>query len=231
MKTTVKYVIIGTIAIAGLAALSLSATGGLGVNNDSLEKSRQIMETVVNTEQSGLGIRVTDVVQNETVQTTEKSAVTPQAPLADKETEEIEEVISGIVDDRVVSVATIEGNTQNVAIVVGERGFGEHIIVIQRGMNTILKVTRENIEDSYYNMVIIEHRVKLDTNRETSFIGFTPSVDFGFTNIANTSVGFARVVDDLNNVDTDEVRKAAELYVPPVIDLHNLQGKEPCPEC
>lgn len=114
-----------------------------------------------------------------------------------------------------VAIANIVNGQQTITVSVGDQGYSPAVLVVQKGVKTQIKFDPKQLNNCNGYIVFPELGGTLDLSKnelETPVI--TPESDFTFTCTMNMLYGYAKVVDDINNVDVDAIVNEVSQYQP-----------------
>lgn len=112
-------------------------------------------------------------------------------------------------------VSNADALIQEVAITVNDEGFSPAAVILQRGIKAKIKFNPERLNSCNYAVVFPEYRGQLDLSRgqiETPALDVTR--DFTFRCWMGMLNGYVKVVDNINNIDMNAVKKEIEAYRP-----------------
>ena len=109
-----------------------------------------------------------------------------------------------------IAVAKISGKEQVVNIDVTDKGLTQAVIVLQEGMETKWKIN--NTDDKAISLAFPIYNQVVDMNEGENEIYLVPSEDFTFADYSYKYFGYVKVVEDINNINLEEIRKEVEKY-------------------
>ena len=114
-----------------------------------------------------------------------------------------------------IQIAKITDNQQEVTVTVNDYGYSPAVVVLQKGIPAKIKFKDEQLNSCNNIVVFPEYQGQLDlqSQKETPLI--TPEQDFTFQCWMGMLHGYVKVVDDINKVNTDDIKKDVDSYTPP----------------
>lgn len=109
-----------------------------------------------------------------------------------------------------ISVAKISGKEQVVNIDVTGKGLKQSVIVLQEGVETKWKIN--NTDDKTISLAFPIYNQVVDMNKGENEIYIVPSEDFTFADYSYKYFGYVKVVDDINNINLEEIKKEVGEY-------------------
>lgn len=116
--------------------------------------------------------------------------------------------------DQVAVAKAAEDGTQSVDITYSSDGFSPAIVVVQRGAKTIWNIKGDNVDSSKSTLIFPNYGAQLEVLQGDNQIKFIPDQDFDFFVSDNSFYGYVKVVDDINNVDIEAIKKEVATYTP-----------------
>lgn len=114
-----------------------------------------------------------------------------------------------------ITVAKIVNGRQEVTVTVNDQGYAPAAIVLQRGVKTIIRFNPERLNSCNYLVQFPEYQGQLDLSKgETATPEFEVTQDFTFQCWMGMLHGYVKVVDDLNNINLNEIKKEIQVYKP-----------------
>jgi sulfite exporter TauE/SafE/copper chaperone CopZ len=112
-----------------------------------------------------------------------------------------------------IQVARVVNGIQEIDIKVNDQGYSPAAIVVQRGIKAKIKFIGEKLNYCNYVVVFPEYQGQLDLSQgqtETPEINITQ--DFTFQCGMGMLHGYAKVVDDIRNIDLNAIKKEIGAY-------------------
>lgn len=109
-----------------------------------------------------------------------------------------------------IAVAKISGNEQVVNIDVRDNKFTPAVIVLQRGVETRWKIN--NIDNKSISLAFPIYNQVVDMIEGENEIYIIPSYDFTSADENYNNFAYVKVVEDINNINMDEIKKEVEKY-------------------
>lgn len=113
-----------------------------------------------------------------------------------------------------IQVATLTGDRQEVTVTINNQGYTPAVVVLQRGVGAKIKFNPEQLNGCNSVVVFPEYQGQLNLQSQTETPVLTPDTDFTFQCGMAMLHGYVKVVDDINNVDLDAIRKEIRNYKP-----------------
>ena len=109
-----------------------------------------------------------------------------------------------------IAVAEVSGNEQVVNIDVTGKELTQGVIVLQKGVETTWKIN--NTDDKTISLAFPIYNQVVDMNKGESEIYLVPSEDFTFADYSYKYFGYVKVVEDINNINLEEIKKEVGKY-------------------
>jgi sulfite exporter TauE/SafE/copper chaperone CopZ len=116
-----------------------------------------------------------------------------------------------------LAIAKIEDGVQKVDIIYDENGFSPAVIVVQNGLETTWTINGSNVEKGS-NILFPYYYAQLEVLEGENPINFIPDQDFDFYTSDSSFYGYVKVVDDINKIDEEAIKKEVSEYVPSAPD-------------
>jgi copper ion binding protein len=114
-----------------------------------------------------------------------------------------------------IQVAKIVNGVQEVTITVNDEGYSPAAVILQRGIKAKIKFNPEKLNSCNYVVVFPEFQGQLNLGQgQTETPALDVASDFTFQCYMGMLHGYAKVVDDINNIDMNAVKKEVEVYRP-----------------
>jgi uncharacterized protein len=114
-----------------------------------------------------------------------------------------------------VAVAEIKDGKQYVKINVNDYGFSPAVVVMQKGIETVWVMNGEQLNSCNNKLIFPEYNAQVSLKQGENKLEFKPEADFTFQCWMNMLHGYVKVVDDIQNVDLDSIKKEVDEYTPP----------------
>lgn len=115
-----------------------------------------------------------------------------------------------------IMVADIENDQQVVTITVNDYGYSPAVIVLQKGVEAKIKFNTEQLNSCNNVVVFPEYNgqldLQVDEQKETPWL--VPEQDFTFQCWMGMLNGYVKVVDDLDAINLEEIKKEVGNYQP-----------------
>jgi copper ion binding protein len=113
-----------------------------------------------------------------------------------------------------IGIAKISGGQQEVTVTVGSQGYSPAVVVLQKGIPAKIKFNTEQLSSCNSTIVFPELNGQLDLNSQKETPELTPTTDFTFQCGMGMLHGYVKVVDDINKIDLNAVKKEVQNYKP-----------------
>lgn len=114
-----------------------------------------------------------------------------------------------------LSIAKITNDKQTVDITLDENGFSPTVIVVQKNIETVWNINGKNVDTLPDNILVFPYyRAQLEVSEGENPITLYPDQDFDFSTSDTKLYGYVKVVDDINNIDEEEIKKEVSEYRP-----------------
>jgi sulfite exporter TauE/SafE/copper chaperone CopZ len=113
-----------------------------------------------------------------------------------------------------VAIAEIKDDTQTVELTYDKNGFSPAVVIVQSGLNTVWTINGKNVDVSKNLILFPYYYATLEVKEGENPINFFPDQDFDFYTSDGTYYGYVKVVDDINNIDLDSIKKEIANYKP-----------------
>ena len=106
-----------------------------------------------------------------------------------------------------IQVATVTGDQQEVTVTVNSQGYSPAVVVLQKGVSAKIKFNPEQLNGCNSTVVFPELQGQLNLQSQTETPLLTPDKDFTFQCGMAMLHGYVKVVNDINKVDLNAIRK------------------------
>ncbi|MCX7614562.1 MAG: sulfite exporter TauE/SafE family protein [Clostridiales bacterium] len=113
-----------------------------------------------------------------------------------------------------IGIAKINGNEQDVTVSVGSQGYAPAVVVLQKGIPAKIKFDTVGLNGCNSIVVFPEYNGQLNLNQQKETPLLTPQADFTFQCGMGMLHGYVKVVDDLNKIDLNAIKKEIKNYTP-----------------
>lgn len=111
-----------------------------------------------------------------------------------------------------LAVAEEKDNIQSVTIKYDENGFSPAVIVVQSGLETEWIINGSKMDSSKSTLLFPNYSAQLELVEGENPITFIPSQDFDFFTSDGSYLGYVKVVEDINQIDTAAIKKEVSEY-------------------
>lgn len=114
-----------------------------------------------------------------------------------------------------IQVAKMVNGIQEVTITVNDEGYSPAVVILQRGIKAKIKFNPEKLNSCNYVVAFPEYQGQLDLGQgQTETPALDVNRDFIFQCWMGMLNGYVKVVDDINNIDMNAVKREVEAYRP-----------------
>lgn len=113
-----------------------------------------------------------------------------------------------------IQVAKVENEQQEVTVTINNNGYTPAAFVVQKGVPVKVKFNTEQINGCNATVIFPEFNGGLDLSSQTETPLLPADQDFTFQCSMNMLHGYVKVVDDINNIDLDSIKKEIQNYKP-----------------
>lgn len=113
-----------------------------------------------------------------------------------------------------IGIAQIKDGQQEVTVTVNNQGYSPAVVVLQKGVKAKIKFNTEQISGCNRTLVFPELQGQLDLNSQKETPLITPEQDFTFQCGMGMLHGYVKVVDDINKVNLNAIKKEIQNYQP-----------------
>lgn len=106
-----------------------------------------------------------------------------------------------------IAVAVQKGDSQQVTIELTEKGFQPAVVVMQANMETEWIIKNTSTRGSSFNLLVPYYSTQVPLTASENPLYLYPAKDFDFSNGDSTFFGYVKVVEDINNIDVDAIKK------------------------
>lgn len=111
-----------------------------------------------------------------------------------------------------IAIATQSEGLQQVTIELSDEGFKPAVIIVQEGIDTEWIIKNNSTKESNFNLLIPLYSTQVALTLSDNPLYFIPVIDFDFSNDDNSFYGFVKVVEDINNIDIEAIKKEVTEY-------------------
>ena len=113
-----------------------------------------------------------------------------------------------------LAIAEVKEETQTVTITFDKNGFSPAVVVVQSGLKTVWNINGSNLDVNNSKLIFPYYNAQLQAVEGENPINFYPDQDFDFFTADSTYYGYVKVVDDINNIDVEAIKKEVSEYKP-----------------
>jgi sulfite exporter TauE/SafE/copper chaperone CopZ len=136
----------------------------------------------------------------------------------------VDQIVNYKIPTDKVAVASVKDGVQTVEINVEDTRFSPAVIVVQRDLETTWTINADKLNSSNETLSFPTYSTQLPLKEGENPIQFIPDTDFEFSSIDNSYYGYVKVVDDINNIDLEAIKKEVSEFVPTVQDDGSFSG-------
>jgi len=114
-----------------------------------------------------------------------------------------------------IQVAKVQAGQQEVTVTVNDQGYSPAAVVLQKGVKAKIKFNTERLSSCNAIVVFPEYQGQLNLQSQKETPWLTPTQDFTFQCGMGMLHGYVKVVDDVNKVNLDDIKKQIQNYTPP----------------
>jgi plastocyanin domain-containing protein len=130
-----------------------------------------------------------------------------------------------------IAIAKVEDGIQKVEITVDKNGFTPAVAIVQAGLDTTWTINGIDIDSASSNILFPYYGAQLEVQEGENPISFIPDQDFDFFTSDATYYGYVKVVEDINSIDIEAIKKEISEYDPTAQDYSNFSGGAGAPSC
>lgn len=112
-------------------------------------------------------------------------------------------------DSLALAAFTEGGEVQQVRINLRDSGFDPAVIVVQRYVPAQWIINNDSLDEGNNTLIFPLYYTRMSLEQGDNVIGFTPSEDFEFSTADNIYYGYVKVVDDINNINAESIKREA----------------------
>lgn len=117
-------------------------------------------------------------------------------------------------------------NVQQVTIELTKDGFKPAVMVVKAGLNVEWNIIDNTALEDGTQLLVPDFQTQLQLDRGKNQLYFTPSESFDFSTGDNAFYGYVKVVDSLDNVDIDAVKKEVQKFKTQIWPPETFQPEE-----
>ena len=117
------------------------------------------------------------------------------------------------VDD--IQIAKQQDGIQEAVVTVNDYGYSPAVVVVQRGVEVKIKFNTEQLNSCNNVVAFPEFNGQMDLEKQTETPLLPADQDFTFQCWMGMLHGYVKVVDDINNVNLEDIKKEIQNYTPP----------------
>ncbi|MDF2941682.1 MAG: Heavy metal transporter [Herbinix sp.] len=113
-----------------------------------------------------------------------------------------------------IAIAKVEDGIQTVDITYDGKGFSPAVVVVQGGLETTWTINGIKKDMKSSNLLFPYYSAQLEVLEGKNPINFIPDQDFDFYSADSAYYGYVKVVDDINKIDVEAIKKEVSEYKP-----------------
>jgi sulfite exporter TauE/SafE len=102
-----------------------------------------------------------------------------------------------------------DGSSQTINTALRDDGMDAAVLVLQRGLPTMWVINNDSLDPGNSGLIFPAYRTRIEIGQGDNVIRLVADGDFDFSTADNVFYGYVKVVDDLNNIDTEAIRREA----------------------
>lgn len=127
-----------------------------------------------------------------------------------------------------IQVAKVEKDQQEITVTVNNNGYTPAAFVVQKGVPVKIKFNAEQLSGCNQYVVFPEFNGQLDLSNQKETPLLPADNDFTFQCSMNMLHGYVKVVDNINNINLDQIKKEIQDYKPAGRSAGSLGGGGCC---
>ncbi len=128
----------------------------------------------------------------------------------------VDQIVNYTIPTDSIAVAEVKGEEQEVKISVAGNRFTPAVIVVQRGLETSWTISAEVLDESNETLLFPYYNAYFPMEEGDNTVYLIPDEDFDFSSSDYSYFGYVKVVDDINKIDLEEIKKEVAAYVPTI---------------
>lgn len=136
-----------------------------------------------------------------------------------------------IIPTETISVATQKEDLQQVVIELTDEGFKPAVIVVQANIDTEWIIKNNSSKESNFKLLVPFYSTQALLANSENPLYFIPIADFDFSNGDNSFYGYVKVVEDINNIDLDAIKKEVSEFKTMIWPPETFGGNGGAPSC
>jgi plastocyanin domain-containing protein len=126
------------------------------------------------------------------------------------------------------AIGEIRNGVQYVRIDVVDERFSPALVIMQKGIETRWVINGKELTSHNSSLIFPEYNARIDLDTGENEIELEPEQDFTFLCITGTLNGYVKVVEDINKINIDDIKKEVENYTVPPISINSGNGGASC---
>jgi len=136
-----------------------------------------------------------------------------------------------IIPTEEIAVATQKEDLQQVVIELTDEGFTPAVIVVQANIDTEWIIKNSSSKESNFKLLVPFYSTQATLANSENPLYFIPIADFDFSNGDNSFYGYVKVVEDINNIDLDAIKKEVSDFKTMIWPPETFGGNGGAPSC
>lgn len=133
------------------------------------------------------------------------------------------------IDD--IAVATMQDGYQQVTIELTDEGFKPAVIVVQSGVEVEWIIDNQATKANHFNLQVPLYKKQLPLNESENPLFLYPMQDFDFSNADNTAYGYVKVVERLDDIDTQAIQDEVKNFQTLIWPQETFESETSTPSC
>lgn len=123
-----------------------------------------------------------------------------------------------------ISIATQNDDSQQAVINLTDEGFQPAIMIVQEGIDVEWVINNVSTKFNNFQLLVPYYSTQLPLTISENKLYFYPVGDFDFSNGDGSFFGYVKVVEDINNIDIDAIKKEVSEFKTMVWPLEIYEG-------
>lgn len=136
-----------------------------------------------------------------------------------------------IIPTEEIAVAIQKEDLQQVVIELTNDGFKPAVIVVQANIDTEWIIKNSSTKESNFKLLVPFYSTQAPLANSENPLYFIPIADFDFSNGDNSFYGYVKVVEDINNIDLDAIKKEVSDFKTMIWPPETFGGNGSAPSC
>ncbi len=138
--------------------------------------------------------------------------------------EGIDQIINYTIPTDSIAVAEVKDGSQEVRIAIENGRFTPAVLVLEQGLETTWTISTDTLDNSNETLLFPYYNAFLPMEEGDNPIYLIPQEDFDFSAGDYSYFGYVKVVEDIEEIDLDEIKKEVEAFVPTIQEFDGIAG-------